>query len=86
MLRRCGPGARRPCPPAAPATVLAGYDGSAGRSALRWLERQAAPADRLGARCEVVEPAGRLVMLDRPGRVARAVLEAGVREPGQRLA
>ncbi|MGW0394526.1 alpha/beta fold hydrolase [Streptomyces sp. NPDC003042] len=60
-------------PLAAPATVLAGYDGSAGRAALRWLGRQAALADRLGARFEVAEPAGHLVMLDRPDQVARAV-------------
>lgn len=77
-------------PLAAPATVLAGYDGSAGRAALSWLGRQAELADRLGARFEVAEPAGHLVMLDRPGRVARAVLDAAVREPGrqpgQRLA
>lgn len=47
--------------------------------ALRWLARQAGLADRLGARFEVAEPAGHLVMLDRPGRVARAVLDAVVR-------
>ncbi|WP_406387775.1 alpha/beta fold hydrolase [Streptomyces sp. NBC_00211] len=66
-------------PLAVPVTVLAGYDGSAGRGALRWLARQAGLADRLGARFEVAEPAGHLVMLDRPGRVARAVLDAVVR-------
>ncbi|KPI20305.1 hypothetical protein OV450_7751, partial [Actinobacteria bacterium OV450] len=65
-------------PLAVPATVLAGYDGSAGRRALRWLARQAELADRLGARFEVAEPAGHLVMLDRPDRVARAVLDAAV--------
>ncbi|MFD7834872.1 alpha/beta fold hydrolase [Streptomyces sp. NPDC059761] len=73
-------------PPAVPVTVLAGYDGSAGRGALRWCERQAELADRLGARFVVAEPAGHLVMLDRPGEVARAVLDAGVRKSGQRLA
>ncbi|WP_327131825.1 alpha/beta hydrolase [Streptomyces sp. NBC_01343] len=76
-------------PPAVPATVLAGYDGSAGRVAQRWLARQAELAVRLGARFEVAEPAGHLVMLDRPGRVARAVLDAGVPDAGvagQRLA
>ncbi|MFI1154278.1 alpha/beta fold hydrolase [Streptomyces sp. NPDC020817] len=76
-------------PPAVPATVLAGYDGSAGRVAQRWLARQAELALRLGARFEVAEPAGHLVMLDRPGRVARAVLDAGVPDAGvagQRLA
>ncbi|WP_314251191.1 alpha/beta fold hydrolase [Streptomyces kutzneri] len=61
-------------PLAAPTTVLAGHDGSAGRPALRWLARQADLADLLGARFEVAEPAGHLVMLDRPGQVARAVL------------
>ncbi|MFI8260256.1 alpha/beta fold hydrolase [Streptomyces sp. NPDC085665] len=66
-------------PLAVPATVLAGYDGSAGRGALRWLARQAELAVRLGARFEVAEPAGHLVMLDRPGRVARAVLDVDQR-------
>ncbi|MFD5415557.1 alpha/beta hydrolase [Streptomyces nojiriensis] len=61
-------------PLTAPTTVLAGHDGSAGRPALRWLSRQADLADLLGARFEVAEPAGHLVMLDRPGQVARAVL------------
>ncbi|MFF4451519.1 alpha/beta fold hydrolase [Streptomyces goshikiensis] len=60
----------------APATVLAAYDGSARPGALRWLARQADLADRLGARFEVAEPAGHLVMLDRPDQVARAVLTA----------
>lgn len=36
----------------------------------------------LGARFEVAEPAGHLVMLDRPDQVARAVRNAG----GQLLA
>ncbi|MFE5769177.1 alpha/beta fold hydrolase [Streptomyces sp. NPDC056485] len=63
-------------PLTAPATVLAGYDGSSRRGALRWLARQAELAARLGARFEVAEPAGHLVMLDRPGLVARAVLDA----------
>ncbi|WP_051807765.1 alpha/beta fold hydrolase [Streptomyces sp. NRRL F-2664] len=66
-------------PLTAPATVLAGHDGSAGRGALRWLGRQADLADRLGARFEVAEPAGHLVMLDRPDQVARAVVETGGR-------
>ncbi|MEU9038184.1 alpha/beta hydrolase [Streptomyces sp. NPDC048352] len=61
-------------PLAAPATVLAGHDGSAGGAALHWLGRQAALADLLGARFEVAVPAGHLVMLDRPYEVARAVL------------
>ncbi|MGW0897164.1 alpha/beta fold hydrolase [Streptomyces goshikiensis] len=63
----------------APATVLAAYDGSARPGALRWLARQADLADRLGARFEVAEPAGHLVMLDRPDQVARAVLTAAER-------
>ncbi|MEU9164308.1 alpha/beta hydrolase [Streptomyces sp. NPDC048424] len=69
-------------PLAAPATVLAGHDGSAGACALRWLARQADLADVLGARFEVAEPAGHLVMLDRPDQVARAVRNAA----GQLLA
>ncbi|MGP3685600.1 alpha/beta fold hydrolase [Streptomyces sp. IBSNAI002] len=67
-------------PLTAPATVLAGHDGSGGRGALRWLARQADLADRLGARFEVAEPAGHLVMLDRPDEVARAVLHTARRQ------
>ncbi|MFD7553331.1 alpha/beta fold hydrolase [Streptomyces sp. NPDC059835] len=63
-------------PLTAPATVLVGHGGGTGRGALRWLARQAELADRLGARFEVAEPAGHLVMLDRPDQVARAVLGA----------
>ncbi|MFI5617429.1 alpha/beta fold hydrolase [Streptomyces sp. NPDC051567] len=66
---------RRTHPLAAPATVLAGYDGSASGAALHWLGRQAGLADRLAARFEVAEPSGHLVMADRPGQVARAVLD-----------
>ncbi|MGW6981896.1 alpha/beta fold hydrolase [Streptomyces sp. NPDC054932] len=66
-------------PLTAPATVLAGHDGSAGRAALHWLSRQADLADLLGARFEVAEPAGHLIMLDRPDQVARAVLETSER-------
>ncbi|MEU8778660.1 alpha/beta hydrolase [Streptomyces sp. NPDC048606] len=69
-------------PLTAPATVLAAHDGRHGRAGRRWLERQAALADRLGARFEVAEPAGHLVMLDRPHQVARAVLAA---DAGDRL-
>ncbi|MFJ3923892.1 alpha/beta fold hydrolase [Streptomyces sp. NPDC090022] len=65
----------------APATVVAGYDGSASGPALRWLGRQAALADRIEARFEVADGAGHLVMLDRPNQVARAVLSA-VPAPG----
>ncbi|MFF0551909.1 alpha/beta fold hydrolase [Streptomyces sp. NPDC004311] len=90
---------RRSTPLTAPTTVLAGHDGSAGRGALHWLSRQAGLADLLGARFEVAEPAGHLVMLDRPDQVARTVLDAGLPQspvpdggtgraarPGQRLA
>ncbi|MFG2622416.1 alpha/beta fold hydrolase [Streptomyces sp. NPDC048507] len=63
-------------PLAAPATVLVGHGGGTGRAARRWLARQAALADRIGARFEVAEPAGHLVMLDRPDQVARALLHA----------
>ncbi|MFE2128154.1 alpha/beta fold hydrolase [Streptomyces amritsarensis] len=69
-------------PLTAPATVLAGHDGTSGRGALRWLGRQADLADRLGARFDVAEPAGHLVMLDRPDQVARAVVETSERGRG----
>ncbi|MEU8435147.1 alpha/beta hydrolase [Streptomyces sp. NPDC029216] len=75
--------ARHPLP--APATVLVGHDGARGRAARRWLARQAALADRLGARFEVAEPAGHLVMLDRPHQVARAVRHAVAPLPPGRL-
>ncbi|MFH7598340.1 alpha/beta hydrolase [Streptomyces racemochromogenes] len=76
---------RHPLP--APATVLVAHDGGRGRAARRWLARQAALADRLGARFEVAEPAGHLVMLDRPHQVARAVRYAAAPGPpaGRRL-
>ncbi|WP_449486437.1 alpha/beta fold hydrolase [Streptomyces avidinii] len=67
-------------PLTAPATVLAGYDGTARGPALAWLARQAELADRIGARFEVADPADHLVMLDRPHQVARAVLTAS--DPG----
>lgn len=67
---------RAELPLTAPATVLAGHDPGARRPDLAWLGRQAALADALGARFEVAEPAGHLVMLDRPHQVARAVLHA----------
>ncbi|MFG2338689.1 alpha/beta fold hydrolase [Streptomyces yangpuensis] len=76
---------RRTRPLTAPATVLAGHDGSSGRGALRWLGRQADLADLLGARFEVAEPAGHLVMLDRPDQVARAVVETSERERGDKF-
>ncbi|MEU9419704.1 alpha/beta hydrolase [Streptomyces sp. NPDC048272] len=71
-------------PLTAPATVLAGHDGTDGRGALRWLDRQAGLADRLGARLDVAEPAGHLVMMDRPHQVARAILDAA--DPDRRAA
>ncbi|MFD3541812.1 alpha/beta fold hydrolase [Streptomyces sp. NPDC058662] len=55
---------------------------SRGRTAPRWLTRQAELADRLGARLEVAERAGHLVMLDRPDQVAHAVLTAAAPAPG----
>ncbi|MEW1636412.1 alpha/beta hydrolase [Streptomyces sp. NPDC093801] len=76
--------ARHPLP--TPATVLVAHDGGCDRAGLRWLARQAALADRLGARFEVAEPAGHLVMLDRPHQVARAVRYASAPlPPGRRL-
>ncbi|MFJ7265687.1 alpha/beta fold hydrolase [Streptomyces sp. NPDC099050] len=68
---------RAELPLTAPATVLAGHDPGARRPDLAWLGRQAALADALGARFVVAEPAGHLVMPDRPHQVARAVLYAG---------
>ncbi|MGW6709506.1 alpha/beta fold hydrolase [Streptomyces sp. NPDC054956] len=65
---------RERLPLTAPVTVLAGHDGSTRSPAMDWLARQAELADRLGARFVVAEPAGHLVMLDRPHQVARAVL------------
>ncbi|MFI5862314.1 alpha/beta fold hydrolase [Streptomyces sp. NPDC051546] len=71
---------RAALPLTAPVTVLAGHDPGARRLDLRWLGRQAALADALGARFVVAEPAGHLVMLDRPHQVARAVLCARAQE------
>ncbi|HZX36944.1 MAG TPA: alpha/beta fold hydrolase, partial [Streptomyces sp.] len=56
--------------PDAPVTVLAAAAGGE-----RWTERQRALARQLGARFEAVEPAGHLMMLDRPDVVARAILD-----------
>ncbi|MFD8416927.1 alpha/beta fold hydrolase [Streptomyces sp. HUAS TT3] len=67
---------RRGRPLTAPATVVAGYDGSGSAAALRWLDRQRGLAAVLGARFETAAPAGHLVMLDRPAVTARAVLSA----------
>ncbi|RKT04406.1 pimeloyl-ACP methyl ester carboxylesterase [Streptomyces sp. 3211.6] len=74
--------ARHPLP--APATVLVAHGGGHGRADRRWLARQAALADRLGARFEVAEPAGHLVMLDRPHQLARAVRHATAPLPPSR--
>ncbi|MGW1776600.1 alpha/beta fold hydrolase [Streptomyces sp. NPDC002104] len=74
---------RAELPLTAPATVLAGHDSGARRPDLGWPVRQAALADALGARFEVAEPAGHLVMLDRPHHVARAVLYAVRPRSGQ---
>ncbi|MEU9005225.1 alpha/beta hydrolase [Streptomyces sp. NPDC048551] len=75
------PALRAAHPLTAPATVLVGHGGGTGRAARRWLARQAALADRIGARFEVAEPAGHLVMLDRPDQVARAVRHATATAP-----
>ncbi|NUL05872.1 alpha/beta hydrolase [Streptomyces lunaelactis] len=65
--------------PGAPVTVLAATAGGA-----RWVERQRTLAQQLGARFEAVDPAGHLMMLDRPDAVARAVLDAGdARDAGE---
>ncbi|AVZ72658.1 alpha/beta hydrolase [Streptomyces lunaelactis] len=65
--------------PGAPVTVLAATAGGA-----RWVERQRTLARQLGARFEAVDPAGHLMMLDRPDAVARAVLDAGdARDAGE---
>ncbi|MGX1884711.1 alpha/beta fold hydrolase [Streptomyces sp. NPDC055287] len=72
---------RHPLPEGVPVTVLAAYDGRGGRGALRWLERQRRLASVLGARYEVAEPSGHLVMLDRPDAVVRAVTQAGQPAP-----
>ncbi|WP_244315488.1 alpha/beta fold hydrolase [Streptomyces albidochromogenes] len=66
-----------PLPDDLPVTVLAAYDGRGSRGGLRWLERQRGLASTLGARFDIAEPSGHLVMLDRPDAVARAVLAAG---------
>ncbi|MEU9008470.1 alpha/beta hydrolase [Streptomyces sp. NPDC048479] len=61
--------------PDLPVTVLAATAGATAGGA-RWLERQRALARQLGGRFEAVEPAGHLMMLDRPEAVARAVLDS----------
>lgn len=63
-----------PLPPDLPVTVLAAYDGRPTHPAAHWLDRQRDLADVLAARFEIVAGAGHLLMLDRPERVAEAVL------------
>ncbi|WP_405017572.1 alpha/beta hydrolase [Kitasatospora sp. NBC_00070] len=65
---------RRTAPlPGAPAIVLAASTGRGGRS---WLARQRELAVLLDAEFRVAVPAGHLLMQDRPGDVAAAVLDA----------
>lgn len=61
-----------PLPEGVPVTVLAAYAGGS----RAWLNRQRGLAALLGATFEVAAPSGHLVMLDRPGDVAAAVLRA----------
>ncbi|MFF3641960.1 alpha/beta fold hydrolase [Streptomyces sp. NPDC002564] len=68
-----------PLPDGIPVTVLAAYAGGP----RRWLDRQRRLAQDLGGDFRVAEPAGHLVMRDRPGDVAAAVL--GTR-PGEATA
>ncbi|MFD4632715.1 alpha/beta fold hydrolase [Streptomyces sp. NPDC058284] len=63
-----------PLPQGAPVTVLAAYAGGS----RRWVDRQRGLAANLGGTCRVARPSGHLVMRDRPGDVAAAVL-AGAR-------
>ncbi|MEV0437617.1 alpha/beta hydrolase [Streptomyces spectabilis] len=64
--------------PGAPVAVLAA--GPAGAS--RWVSRQHALADTLGASFRALRPAGHLLMRDRPHEVAEAILTAGPRPSG----
>ncbi|QES41275.1 alpha/beta hydrolase [Streptomyces venezuelae] len=72
---------RLPLPRGVPVTVLAAHPGSGPH---RWLDRQRRLAHALDAAFGVAAPSGHLVMRDRPGEVARAVLAAGAspRPPG----
>ncbi|MER7833104.1 alpha/beta hydrolase [Streptomyces sp. NPDC095602] len=72
--------ARHPLPGALPVTVLAAPDSSDGTD--RWTARQRALAAALDARFTLVPDAGHLIMLDRPGAVAGAVLHPPVRRGG----
>ncbi|MFV2121358.1 alpha/beta fold hydrolase, partial [Streptomyces sp. Act-28] len=64
--------AGHPLPGALPVTVLAAPDSPDGTD--RWTARQRALAAALGARFTLVRGAGHLMMLDRPGAIAEAVL------------
>ncbi|WP_328496727.1 alpha/beta hydrolase [Streptomyces sp. NBC_00414] len=66
---------RLPLDASVPVTVLAAYAGGPRHR----LDRQERLAERLGGTFRVCAPAGHLVMLDRPGDVAAAVLDAPVR-------
>lgn len=72
---------RHALPDGVPVTVLAAADGAGGVGGARWEERQEELARRLGARFEMVEASGHLMMLDRPDAVARAVLGDRVPTP-----
>ncbi|WP_236240489.1 alpha/beta fold hydrolase [Streptomyces sp. CC228A] len=63
---------RHPLRPALPVTVLAAPGSPDGTD--RWTSRQRALAELLGGRFTAVPDAGHLIMLDRPGAVAEAVL------------
>ncbi|MFD4977445.1 hypothetical protein ACFWOI_47135, partial [Streptomyces sp. NPDC058424] len=72
----------RTLPPGLPVTVLAADDPRRPASRReRWLARQRALAAVLGGAFRPSEPAGHLLMLDRPEDVADAVLHAHVRPP-----
>ncbi|AZM57570.1 alpha/beta hydrolase [Streptomyces sp. WAC 01529] len=67
-LREAGP-----LPGGAPVIVLAAYAGGS----KKWLGRQRELASGLGGEFRVARPSGHLVMRDRPGDVAEAVLAGG---------
>ncbi|WP_280718383.1 alpha/beta hydrolase [Kitasatospora sp. MAP5-34] len=67
--------ARAPLPEV-PVTVLAADPGCGTPASRRWLARQQALAELLGARFRVAVPAGHLLMADRPDVVAQAVLDS----------
>ncbi|GAA2144267.1 alpha/beta hydrolase [Kitasatospora kazusensis] len=60
--------------PRVPVTVLAADAGRDTPSSRRWLARQRALAELLGGEFRTAEPAGHLLMSDRPDAVAAAVL------------